>query len=65
MNYLNAAGIRVRMRPRMNYGELRPVAVPGSNHIRYVTEAGAIRLTTDASVSYVANESAFALTRVL
>lgn len=55
--------IRVRMRPRMDYGEHASVAVPGSNHIRYVTEAGAIRLTTDASVSHIVNESAFAVTR--
>ena len=55
--------IRVRMRPRMDYGERTAVAVPGSNHIRYVTESGAIRLTTDASVSHIVNESAFVLTR--
>lgn len=55
--------IRVLMRPTMDYGQYKPVAVNGSNHIRYVTEAGAIRLTTDAPVSYIANENAFALTR--
>jgi GH15 family glucan-1,4-alpha-glucosidase len=55
--------IRVRVRPRMGYGQFRATAVTGSNHIRYVTEAGAIRLTTDAPVSYVADEAAFALTK--
>lgn len=55
--------IRVRVRPRMNYGAYRAKPIPGSNHIRYVTDAGAIRLTTDAPVSYVAGESAFVLTR--
>lgn len=55
--------IRVRVRPRMAYGEMAATAVSGSNHIRYVTEAGSVRLTTDASVSYVAHESAFALTK--
>jgi GH15 family glucan-1,4-alpha-glucosidase len=54
--------IRVRMRPRMDYGRHLATPVPGSNHIRYVTDAGAIRLTTDAPVSYVVGESAFALT---
>jgi GH15 family glucan-1,4-alpha-glucosidase len=54
--------IRVRMRPRMGYGRHRATPVPGSNHIRYVTDAGAIRLTTDAPVSYVVGESAFVLT---
>jgi GH15 family glucan-1,4-alpha-glucosidase len=53
--------IRVRMRPRMNYGRLDPTAIPGSNHIRYVSEAGSIRLTTDAPVALVAVESAFVL----
>jgi GH15 family glucan-1,4-alpha-glucosidase len=54
--------IRVRMRPRMGYGRHLATPVPGSNHIRYVTEAGTIRLTTDAPVSYVVGESAFVLT---
>ena len=39
--------IRARIRPRMDYGRQGP-PIAGSNHIRYVTEAGAIRLTTDA-----------------
>jgi GH15 family glucan-1,4-alpha-glucosidase len=55
--------IRVRMRPRMDYGLQRASPVLGSNHVRYVTEAGSIRLTTDAAVSYVASESAFVLAR--
>lgn len=57
--------IRVRMRPRMSYGEQRAVTVSGSNHIRYVADAGAIRLTTDAPVSYIDTESAFVLSRPL
>lgn len=57
--------IRVRMRPRMAYGEQRGVPVSGSNHIRYVSDAGAIRLTTDAPVSYVDSENAFVLSRPL
>lgn len=57
--------IRVRVRPRMDYGRCRATAIPGSNHIRYVTEAGAIRLSTDAPVSYIAEESAFVLSRPL
>ena len=34
--------IRARMRPRMDYGRLKASLIPGSNHIRYVTEAGSI-----------------------
>lgn len=55
--------VRVRVRPRMGYGQFPATAVTGSNHIRFVTESGTIRLTTDASVNYVADESAFTLTK--
>ncbi len=57
--------IRVRMRPRMGYGRCTATPIPGSNHIRYVTDAGAIRLTTDAPVSYIVGESAFVLSQPL
>jgi GH15 family glucan-1,4-alpha-glucosidase len=57
--------IRARMRPRMDYGRLEAMPVYGSNHIRYVTDAGTIRLTTDAPVAYVVSESAFVLSRPL
>jgi GH15 family glucan-1,4-alpha-glucosidase len=53
--------IRARMRPRMDYGRLKSSLIPGSNHIRYVTEVGSIRLTTDAPIALVASESAFVL----
>lgn len=53
--------IRARMRPRMDYGRLKASLIPGSNHIRYVTEAGSIRLTTDAPIAHVASESPFVL----
>ena len=43
--------IRARMRPRMDYGRYRASPIAGSNHIRYVSEAGSIRLTTDAPVA--------------
>jgi GH15 family glucan-1,4-alpha-glucosidase len=49
----------------MGYGEHRASPVAGSNHIRYVSDAGAIRLTTDAPVSYVDSENAFVLSRPL
>lgn len=53
--------IRPRMRPRMDYGRLETTRIPGSNHIRYVADTGSIRLTTDAPIALVANESAFVL----
>jgi len=55
--------IRPKMRPRMDYGRLKPSTIPGSNHIRYATDVGSIRLTTDAPVALIASESAFVLSR--
>ncbi len=53
--------IRVCLRPRTRYGAEKPRAVPGSNHIRYISEENSVRLTTDAPVSYILNETAFVL----
>jgi len=57
--------IRVNLRPRMGNGSLRPTRVMGSNHVRYSSECGAIRVTTDAPVSYIATEGAFILAQPL
>ncbi|MGH6962547.1 MAG: glycoside hydrolase family 15 protein, partial [Dongiaceae bacterium] len=57
--------VRIRVRPTFDYGSARPVRTLGSNHIRYVTSDAALRLTTDAPVSYIAGETAFALTAPL
>lgn len=57
--------IRVRVRPRMGYGAHKTTAVCGSNHIRYVSEVGTIRLTTDASVTYIVDECGFVLAQPL
>lgn len=53
--------IRVNMRPRAAYGRLRPTRITGSNHVRYASEFGSIRLTSDAPVSYIATDGAFIL----
>lgn len=55
--------IRVRLRPRLAYGALDSEGVGGSNHIRFSAGASAFRLTTDASVTHLLNESAFVLSR--
>lgn len=55
--------IRVRCRPRMNYGESLATPAPGSNHVRYATDRGAVRLTSDAAATYIANETGFVLSR--
>jgi GH15 family glucan-1,4-alpha-glucosidase len=55
--------IRVRMRPRGDLGAAAATPIVGSSHIRYVTAAGAVRLTTDAPISHLAEETAFVLSR--
>ncbi|NRG17208.1 glycoside hydrolase family 15 protein [Rhizobiales bacterium] len=53
--------IRVRCRPRMAHGERVPDITFGSNHIRYVGNGTTVRMTTNASVTYVRNETPFFL----
>jgi GH15 family glucan-1,4-alpha-glucosidase len=55
--------IRVRLRPRFDWGSGTPEVTRGSNHLRFVMPGCALRLTTDAAVSYVAEEVPFVLTR--
>ena len=51
--------VRVRMRPRFGYGQVAPQVTLGSNHARYQSATGALRLTTDAPLSYVIEEARF------
>ncbi|MBL8838430.1 MAG: glycoside hydrolase family 15 protein [Alphaproteobacteria bacterium] len=53
--------IRVRLRPRFNNGAIKPAMTVGSNHLRYVAGEQVVRLSTDAAVSYVAEEEPFVL----
>ncbi|MBM3549283.1 MAG: glycoside hydrolase family 15 protein [Alphaproteobacteria bacterium] len=55
------ARIRLRIRPRFDYGATVPRQVLGSNHIRYAGDDMALRVTTDAPVSYIDRESMFVL----
>jgi GH15 family glucan-1,4-alpha-glucosidase len=55
--------VRVRMRPTMAYGRYDGTPIPGSNHIRYVSDAGAVRLTSDVPVAYLSSEARFVVTR--
>jgi GH15 family glucan-1,4-alpha-glucosidase len=55
--------IRVRLRPSFEYGSLAPAITHGSNHIRYVSPERVLRLTTDAPVTYVLEETQFLLER--
>ncbi|WP_173931697.1 glycoside hydrolase family 15 protein [Chelativorans sp. Marseille-P2723] len=54
--------IRVRVRPTFAYGTVRPQITRGSNHLRYVGPEMTLRLTTDAPVDYVLDETYFNLT---
>jgi GH15 family glucan-1,4-alpha-glucosidase len=55
--------IALRMRPTFSYGALPPQVSVGSNHIRYVGDDFALRLTTDAPLWYILKESEFGLDR--
>ncbi|MEL6290444.1 MAG: glycoside hydrolase family 15 protein [Pseudomonadota bacterium] len=54
--------IRLRVRPTYNYGNIVPKRTRGSNHIRFVGDDMTLRLTTDAAVDYVLDETWFNLT---
>ncbi len=55
--------ITVRVRPSFGYGTVQPSRTLGSNHMRFVSGADVLRLTTDMPVSYVAKEASFELHR--
>ena len=55
--------ITIRMRPTSDYGGPIERQSIGSNHINYWTGNFALRLTTDAPLSYIESEAPFALTR--
>jgi GH15 family glucan-1,4-alpha-glucosidase len=53
--------LTLRIRPASNHGADRPSVTCGSHHVRYVTPALALRLTTDASITSVMQETPFFL----
>ncbi|MEO6351792.1 MAG: glycoside hydrolase family 15 protein [Burkholderiaceae bacterium] len=61
----SAVRIRVRLRPRFDWGRQLPVVTQGSHHIRYLGSAQALRLNTDASLSYLLTESFFVLDKTI
>jgi len=56
--------ITIRFRPTHSYGQPTQRAL-GSNHLRYTGGDVALRLTTDAPLSYIDREASFVLTRPL
>ncbi|MFA7584808.1 MAG: glycoside hydrolase family 15 protein [Novosphingobium sp.] len=57
--------VRVRLRPTCNWGNPCGLRVGGSNHLRYLSGALTMRLTTTAPVGLVAEERAFRLEQPL
>ena len=57
--------VRVRLKPRHGYGANTPQTTRGSNHIRYLLGAETLRLTTDAPVDIIRNETPFVVERPL
>lgn len=56
-----ACRVRIRIRPLFDYGATNPAVTLGSNHLRYLAANGAMRVTTDAPISYVREECWFSL----
>jgi GH15 family glucan-1,4-alpha-glucosidase len=54
--------VTIRVRPTFRYGQPARERALGSNHMRYVGGDDVVRLTTDAPISYISHETAFALT---
>jgi GH15 family glucan-1,4-alpha-glucosidase len=53
--------IRVIVRPRTQWGRGEPVRTLGSTHLRFVAPEIVLRLTTNAPLTYLVDESAFVL----
>lgn len=58
-----AARVRVRLRPKHGHGAHTPDTTRGTNHVRYLLGDFVLRLTTDAPVAYVQDETWFTLDR--
>jgi len=55
--------IAIRVRPAYGYGEHRCAVTLGSHHLRFVAPELVLRLTTDASITAIAEENWFLLER--
>ena len=53
--------IRLIVRPRADWGRTTPARTRGSNHLRFIGPGQTIRLTTDAPITYVLDETTFTL----
>jgi GH15 family glucan-1,4-alpha-glucosidase len=55
--------VTIRVRPTFGYGRPTRERTIGSNHIRFFGGDDVLRLTTDAPLSYIVQETSFVLTR--
>jgi GH15 family glucan-1,4-alpha-glucosidase len=53
--------VRLIVRPRSEWGTVKPSITRGSNHLRYISPTAVLRLTTDAPLTYVIDETWFSL----
>ena len=53
--------IQIRLRPAADYGARWPDVTHGSDHIRYISAANTLRLTTDVPISFIVEEVPFVL----
>src|SRR5258708_15435962 len=54
--------VRIRVRPRFDYGSRAASVTYGSNHVRYIGDKLTLRLTTDAPIDYVLDGTSFKFT---
>jgi GH15 family glucan-1,4-alpha-glucosidase len=57
--------LRVRIRPRFNYGTVAGAVNIGSNHVRHQGPNSTLRVTSDMPLSYILDETEFVLDRPL
>jgi GH15 family glucan-1,4-alpha-glucosidase len=60
-----APQVRIRLRPRFEWGRTPPRLTQGSHHVRYIGPDQVLRLTTSAPLAYVLQEQVFVLTEPL
>jgi GH15 family glucan-1,4-alpha-glucosidase len=53
--------IVMRLRPRFDWGRAVPLVTRGSHHVRFVGPEATLRLTTDAPLAYLLDETPFLL----
>lgn len=57
--------IKIVCNPTGDYGRIQPTVQQGSNHLRYESLEAAVRLTTNAPLTFVSQQRAFTLTEDL